>query len=79
MLNQLAMQLDVSKAGEIGLVLFLLIFLGFTAWVVTRSRQDVDHWADIPLGDESIRPVTRSSGAASFPEGNAVAGEGNSH
>jgi cbb3-type cytochrome oxidase subunit 3 len=53
MLNQLAMELNVAQAGEIGLLMFLLIFLCVTIWTFSRSKSDITHWADIPLDHKS--------------------------
>jgi len=56
MTTALATIIDASTAGEIGLVLFVLIFLGVAVWTFTRSRHEVDHWADIPLDQAPQNP-----------------------
>jgi cbb3-type cytochrome oxidase subunit 3 len=56
MFTALATIIDVSTAGEIGLILFVLIFLGVAVWTFTRSRHEVDHWADIPLDQPPRNP-----------------------
>jgi cbb3-type cytochrome oxidase subunit 3 len=43
------MNIDLARAGEAGLLLFLLIFLAVTVWAFTRSRREIDHWAELPL------------------------------
>ena len=52
MLNLLATIIDVSIAGEIGLVLFVLIFIGVGIWTFTRTKRDVSDWSEIPLSSD---------------------------
>ena len=43
----------LTHFATIGLVIFVAVFLGVTAWILTRSRREVQTWSRIPLtGDE---------------------------
>ena len=39
-----------THSGEIGLVLFVLVFVGTSLWAITRTRKQLDHWSNLPLG-----------------------------
>ena len=39
-----------AHSAEIGLMLFVLVFVGTTLWAITRTRKQVDHWSSLPLG-----------------------------
>lgn len=41
---------------EVGLLLFVGIFLIIIVWVLTRRRKDIDKQARIPLHDEPVGP-----------------------
>jgi len=56
MFSTIATIIDATTAGEIGLLLFVLIFLIVSAWTFTRTRQDVHHWAEIPLDPTPPNP-----------------------
>ncbi len=47
---------NVAPLTEVGLVLFLVIFALVVTWALTRSRQDVDHWAHLPVDTENKTP-----------------------
>lgn len=49
-----------------GLVIFVLVFVGVAAWVMSRSRQTVDTWASLPLAD-GLEPVQPRGGAIELP------------
>jgi cbb3-type cytochrome oxidase subunit 3 len=43
----------LTHFATIGLVIFVVVFLGVTVWILTRSRKEVGTWSRIPLtGDE---------------------------
>lgn len=44
-------ELFLSHSGEIGLVLFALVFATTSFWAITRTRHQVDHWSNLPLGE----------------------------
>lgn len=54
---------DPSRLGEVGLVLFLVSFVAMFVWAVTRSRQEINHWSDLPLeslegkGEDAAAPA----------------------
>lgn len=39
-----------NHSSEIGLLLFVMVFVGTTLWAITRTRNQVDHWSSLPLG-----------------------------
>jgi len=41
---------------EVGLLLFVGIFLVIIVWVLTRRRKDIQKQAQIPLHDEPVEP-----------------------
>lgn len=41
--------LEVLAVG--GLLTFVAVFLGVTAWVMTRGKKEVDTWSSLPLAD----------------------------
>ena len=52
-MSSVLMVFDLSRAGEAGLIMFVLMFLAFTLWTLTRSRQEIDQWSEIPLEKDS--------------------------
>lgn len=43
----------LTHFATIGLVIFVVVFLGVTVWILTRSKREVHTWSRIPLtGDE---------------------------
>ena len=49
MLKQLLIHMDIARFGEIGLVIFFVVFVAVTVWAISRSRRDVEQWSAIPL------------------------------
>jgi len=49
MLKQLFIHMDLARFGEIGMVIFFVVFVAVTIWAISRSRKDVEHWSAIPL------------------------------
>lgn len=43
----------IGAYPAISLVIFVLVFLGFTAWALSLSRQHVEHASRLPLENES--------------------------
>ena len=43
---------DLAQWAEMGLVIFFLTFIGAVIWAMTRKREDVRHWAAMPLDGE---------------------------
>lgn len=35
-----------------GLVIFVVVFAGITAWTLTRQRQEIGDWSRLPLRDD---------------------------
>lgn len=55
----------LTHFATIGLVIFVVVFIGITVWVVTRSRREIQTWSRIPLtGDEAgpLQPRGASTG-----------------
>jgi len=54
---------DVLSSGllthfaTIGLVIFVTVFVGTCAWILSRSRSEVSDWSRIPLTDDEDGPV----------------------
>lgn len=44
----------LHHSAEIGLLLFLLSFIAILIFALTRTKQDLSHWADLPL-DASVQ------------------------
>jgi cbb3-type cytochrome oxidase subunit 3 len=64
----------LTHFATIGLVIFVVVFIGITVWVVTRSRKEIQTWSHIPLtGDEDgpLQPRGRDTdpGRPSSPTG----------
>jgi len=53
MLKILAEGMDISRLGEIGLLMFFAIFVIFTAWALSRSRAQIRDWGNLPLGPDA--------------------------
>ncbi|MGD0387750.1 MAG: hypothetical protein ABSC42_02250 [Tepidisphaeraceae bacterium] len=51
--NQLAAEFDISRLGEIGLLMFFAIFAIFTTWAFSRSRSQIRQWGNLPLGSDA--------------------------
>lgn len=47
----------LTHFATIGLVIFVLVFIGVTVWVVTRSRKEIHTWSRIPLTGEEDGPL----------------------
>lgn len=50
---------DVAVLTRIALVIFVAVFFASAIWIYTRSRQQVMHWANIPLEDGEPSQATR--------------------
>lgn len=54
---------DVLSSGvlthfaSIGLVIFVLVFVGTCVWVLSRSKSEVDDWSRLPLANDTDEPV----------------------
>ena len=44
--------MDLSTMGEIGLSMFFGIFVIVTIWALSRPKQDIKHWAEIPIEND---------------------------
>lgn len=42
----------IGIASTVALVIFVVVFLGVCAWVLTRPRRKVKHWSELPLSDD---------------------------
>lgn len=54
MLNRLverAKNVDLTWMGEIGMIIFFVVFILVGVWVFARKRGDVDQWSQLPLDD----------------------------
>ena len=57
-----------------GLLLFVVVFCGITAWTLSRSRRQVATWSSLPLAD-GTEPVEPRLPIASRHEGSGGCGE----
>jgi len=48
---------DLEIFAEVGLLIFVVVFVGVTIWAFTRSRAQVRDWSEIPLSE---KPEVRS-------------------
>jgi hypothetical protein len=62
MIKQIMEGLDLTIFAEIGLVLFVVIFLASAAWILLRPRQQVRDWARLALHDPSDKEPRQPSG-----------------
>ncbi|MGD0770412.1 MAG: hypothetical protein ABSB42_19685 [Tepidisphaeraceae bacterium] len=46
-------EFDVSRLGEIGLLMFFAIFVIFTTWAFSRSRSQIRQWSNLPLDPDA--------------------------
>ncbi|QDV10038.1 hypothetical protein Poly30_55990 [Planctomycetes bacterium Poly30] len=47
----------LTHFATIGLVIFVAVFAGTCAWILTRSRREVSDWSRIPLTGDDEGPV----------------------
>ena len=52
---------DMVHWAEMGLVIFVAVFLLTTLWAMTRSRRQIEEWSAIPL---NARPTDDANGAS---------------
>ena len=50
MFKELFTHIDLGRIGEAGMLLFLVTFVAVTIRAMTRSRNEVEQWANLPLG-----------------------------
>ena len=54
MYKDILTHMNVTWCAEIGLVIFVLVFVGATAWALTRKRTFVHQCAFLPLEDPKV-------------------------
>jgi hypothetical protein len=59
MLADIDVPMNINSLGEIGLLMFVVIFLFVAIWAFSRTRNDVHNWAEIPLQND-INPQNQS-------------------
>jgi len=47
---------DFSMNAIVALLVFFLVFLGLTVWVLSRRQKTVDRWAGLPLDTDDSDP-----------------------
>jgi uncharacterized membrane protein len=50
--------------AEMGLVIFVAVFLLTTIWAVTRSKRQIEEWSALPLSAANPRPTDDANGAS---------------
>ena len=76
MIKEALADLGLGTLAVIGLVVFFTVFLGVVAWVLTRSRRQVDRWASLPLADGTEPVEARDAADAKRDDGHGHHGEG---
>ncbi|QDU84112.1 Cbb3-type cytochrome oxidase component FixQ [Planctomycetes bacterium Pla163] len=56
MLRDVVAGADFSTNAVIALLVFFLVFVGLTVWVLSRRQRTVDRWAGLPLDDDEAAP-----------------------
>jgi len=46
-----AKDVDLTWMGEIGMIIFFVIFIAVGVWVFARKRGDIEQWSNLPLDD----------------------------
>jgi cbb3-type cytochrome oxidase subunit 3 len=46
--------LVTTHSAETGLVLFVICFAAITIYAITRTRNELDRWSDLPLNDSDV-------------------------
>lgn len=57
MIREAIQMLNLALFGEIALVIFVAVFVLWTAWAMRQSRQRVRQWATLPLDDGHAEPI----------------------
>ena len=52
MIKEAARLLDLALFGELALVIFVVVFVGWSLWALLQSRQTVRRWAELALHDD---------------------------
>ena len=47
----------LTHFATIGLVMFVGVFLGTCAWILSRSKREVSDWAHLPLASDQDEPT----------------------
>ncbi len=42
---------NLTIFAEVGLLIFVAVFVGVTVWAFTRPRSQVKRWSQLPLND----------------------------
>lgn len=58
MIKQLLNEAGLAPLAVIGLVTFVVVFVGIVAWTLSRKRSVVETWSSLPLVDgyEPVEP-----------------------
>jgi hypothetical protein len=54
-------KLIFMHSTEVGLVLFVASFVFITWYALTRSRNELDGWSNLPLGQTGAEPIEHES------------------
>ena len=49
MFKEMFTHIDLGRVGEAGMLLFLATFVAVTIRAMTRSRRELEQWANLPL------------------------------
>lgn len=57
MLREVLGEGSLVTFANVGLVVFVLVFTGVCAWILTRGKREVNDWARIPLSGDEDEPI----------------------
>ncbi|TWT66840.1 hypothetical protein Pla123a_45380 [Posidoniimonas polymericola] len=55
-MNQSTTETLLRFSSVTGMLIFIAVFVGVAAWILTRSRRQVRDWSQMPLEDHDARP-----------------------
>ena len=64
MIKQAMSEAGLAPLAVMGLVAFVVVFLGVALWAMTRGRRQVVGWSSLPLEDGARLPVINAGGTA---------------
>lgn len=55
-MNQTTLDNLMRFTSVAGMLIFIAVFVGVAAWILTRSRRQVRDWSQMPLEDHDAKP-----------------------
>ena len=69
MFSDLLSDTALTAYAVVGLVMFVLVFVGTAIWILTRPKRQVDGWARLPLAADDDCPLDDRSFDSQSPSG----------